>query len=63
MTDRMKTNVSWLLTGAVLVLVAANIYANVNQYHYIIHHPHPITDHSNNNNKESEPLCPCISTQ
>ena len=60
MTDRMKTNVAWLLTGAVLVLVAANIYTNLNQRNLVVSHSHPITDH--NNNKESESSCPCILT-
>lgn len=60
MTDRMKTNVAWLLTGAVLVLVTANIYTNIHYNRFMSGHPHPITDH-NNNNKGSESLCPCTS--
>jgi len=60
-TDRQKTNLAWLLTGAVIVLVTFNVYTNISHKYYILDHPHPITGNNNNKN-ESEHSCPFIST-
>lgn len=62
-TRRSQANIAWLLTGAVIVLVIANVYSNISHKQHVANHPHPhlITDHNNNN--ESECLCPFTSTQ
>lgn len=63
MTERMRINIAWLLTGAVMVAVLTNVYINSREQH-LKHHLESYThylNHNNNNNKESETLCPCIS--
>lgn len=61
MTERLRTNIAWLLTGAVIVAVLTNVYINSRKQH-LRHHLESYPHYLNHNNKESETLCPCILT-